>query len=543
VESVEVQRGVGTSTNGVSSFAGSINFTSPSGFEKGGNIRYTIGSFNSVKLSSTYSTGLSSKKLALYTNASIYETGGYRYDSGGKGTSLFLSGGYFGDENKLKFTGFAGSSRNEMAWQPVSETDVNLNPRTNYNADDATDDFKQVFLQLEYGKKLSSTTNLNTSVFYSGLDGAYDYLTSYFGSGGNRNLFLQSNFYGVVSNFNYRGETTKIDFGVSANTYNRLHTYKFDENFEYVENSPLNNEGTKQEFSSYLKVSQQFDNLVLTIDLQERYARFNYDGNVQLNTISWRFFNPKAGFVYNFTNKSNVYFTVGQSFREPTRTNMFSGNDWLIEGSFNNVKPEKVVDYEFGVKHTSNKLVLQANLFYMNFSNEILPSGGTAPNSVGNSVSAPNSFRKGVEIDFKYNITKYLTFDYNQSLTYTKFEDIVVNNTQLDSGQAILTPRNIFNIGLTYNKKGFLFGVTSKSQSSSYLDLSNQNKIDSFTVLNSVIGYENNNYSILLSVNNITSERYYTNGSMVARDFSISNERHLFTNPLINSFLTLRYKF
>jgi iron complex outermembrane receptor protein len=543
VESVEVQRGVGTSTNGVSSFAGSINFTSPSGFEKGGNIRYTIGSFNSVKLSSTYSTGLSSKKLALYTNASIYETGGYRYDSGGKGTSLFLSGGYFGDENKLKFTGFAGSSRNEMAWQPVSETDINLNPRTNYNADDATDDFKQIFLQLEYGKKLTSTANLNTSVFYSGLDGAYDYLTSYFGSGGNRNLFLQSNFFGVVSNFNYRGETTKIDFGVSANTYNRLHTYKFDENFEYVENSPLNNEGTKQEFSSYLKVSQQFDNLVLTIDLQERYARFNYDGNVQLNTISWRFFNPKAGFVYNFTNKSNVYFTVGQSFREPTRTNMFSGNDWLIEGSFNNVKPEKVVDYEFGVKHTSNKLVLQANLFYMNFSNEILPSGGTAPNSVGNSVSAPNSFRKGVEIDFKYNITKYLTFDYNQSLTYTKFEDIVVNNTQLDSGQAILTPRNIFNIGLTYNKKGFLFGVTSKSQSSSYLDLSNQNKIDSFTVLNSVIGYENNNYSILLSVNNITSERYYTNGSMAARDFSISNERHLFTNPLINSFLTLRYKF
>jgi iron complex outermembrane receptor protein len=538
VESVEVQRGVGTSTNGVSSFAGSINFTSPSGFEKGGNIRYTIGSFNSVKLSSTYSTGLSSKKLALYTNASIYETGGYRYDSGGKGTSLFLSGGYFGDKNKLKFTGFAGSSRNEMAWQPVSETDVNLNPRTNYNADDATDDFKQIFLQLEYGKKLSSTANLNTSVFYSGLDGAYDYLTSYFDSGGNRNLFLQSNFYGVVSNFNYRGETTKIDFGVSANTYDRSHDY------DSMLTDPINNnKGTKQEFSSYLKVSQTFDNLVLTLDLQKRYVRFDYDGNFELNTISWNFFNPKAGFVYNITNKSNIYFTVGQSFREPTRTNMFSGNDWLIEGSFNNVKPEKVVDYEFGVKHTSNKLVLQANLFYMNFSNEILPSGGTAPNSVGNSVSAPNSFRKGVEIDFKYNITKYLTFDYNQSLTYTKFEDIVVNNTQLDSGQAILTPRNIFNIGLTYNKKGFLFGVTSKSQSSSYLDLSNQNKIDSFTVLNSVIGYENNNYSVLLSVNNITSERYYTNGSMVARDFSISNERHLFTNPLINSFLTLRYKF
>ena len=538
VQSVEVQRGVGTSTNGVSSFAGSINFTSPSGFEKGGNIRYTVGSFNSVKLSSTYSTGLSSKKLALYTNASIYETGGYRYNSGGKGTSLFLSGGYFGDKNKLKFTGFIGNSQNGMAWQPVSESDINNDPRTNYNKDDAWDDFTQSFLQLEYGKRINSTTNLNTSIFYNKLDGAYDYLTSNFGSNGKRNLFLQSNFYGVVTNLNYKGETTKLDFGVSANIYNRFHDY------DSMLTDPLNNnKGTKQELSSYLKVSQQFENLVLTLDLQKRYVRFDYDGNVQLNTINWNFFNPKAGFVYNFTNKSNAYFTVGQSFREPTRTNMFSGNDWLIDGSFNNVKPEKVVDYEFGVKHTSDKLVLQANLFYMNFSNEILPSGGTTPNSVGNSVSAPNSFRKGVEIDFKYNITKHISLDYNQSLTYTKFEDIVVNNTQLDSGQAILTPRNIFNIGLTYNKKGFLFGVTSKSQSSSYLDLSNQNRIDSFTVLNSVIGYENNNYSVLLSVNNITSERYYTNGSMVARDFSISNERHLFTNPLINTFLTLRYKF
>lgn len=537
IESVEIQRGVGTSTNGVSSFAGSINFTSPNGFNKSGNVRYTIGAFNSLKLSSTYSTGLSDKKLALYTNASVYQTGGYRYGSDGKGKSLFLSGGYFGTNNKLKFTGFIGNSQNGMAWQPVSETDINNNPRTNYNKDDAWDDFTQSFLQLEYGKRINSTTNLNTSIFYNKLDGGYDYALS------TRNLFLQSNFYGVVTNLNYKGETTKVDFGVSANTYNRFHDY------DSILTVPLNNnKGTKQELSSYLKVSQQFENLVLTLDLQKRYVRFDYDGNVQLNTINWNFFNPKTGFVYNLTNKSNIYFTIGQSFREPTRTNMFSGNDWLIYGSFNNVKPEKVVDYEFGVKHTSNKLVLQANLFYMNFSNEILPSGGTAPNSVGNSVSSPNSFRKGVEIDFKYNITKYLSFDYNQSLTYTKFENVTIkdiNNSDLylSEGQAILTPRNIFNIGLTYNKKGFLFGVTSKSQSSSYLDLSNQNKIDSFTILNSVIGYENDDYSVLLSVNNITSEKYYTNGSMIYINFAPTTERHLFTNPLINSFLTLRYKF
>ncbi len=530
VQSIEVQRGVGTSTNGVSSFAGSINFISPNGFDKGGNVKYTVGSFNSVKLSSTYSTGLNSKKLALYTNASIYQTGGYRYGSDGKGKSLFLSGGYFGTNNKLKFTGFTGNSQNGMSWQPLAESDANNDPRTNYNKDNAWDDFTQSFLQLEYSKKLSTTTNLNTSIFYNKLDGSYDYIMD-----GTRNLSLQSNFYGVVTNLNYKGKTTKVDFGVSANNYNRFHNYTFDPS--------VNNKGSKDELSSYLKVSKQFNDLVLTLDLQERYVRFNYDGNVQLNTINWNFFNPKAGFVYNLTNNSNVYFTVGQSFREPTRTNMFSGNDWLIDGLFNNVKPEKVIDYELGVKHTSSKLTLQANLFYMNFTNEILPSGGTAPNSVGSSVSSPSSFRKGLEIDFKYNITEYLSFDYNQSLTYTNFENIIVNGNQLDNGKAILTPQNIFNLGLTFNKNGFLVGVTSKSQSSSYLDLSNDNRIDGFTTFNSIIGYETNNYSVLLTVNNITSEKYYTNGSMVDRNFLPTLERQIFTNPLINSFLTLRYKF
>jgi iron complex outermembrane receptor protein len=529
VQSVEIQRGVGTSTNGVSSFAGSINFSSPNGFDKGGDIKYTLGSFNSVKLSSTYSTGLNSKKLALYTNVSIYNTDGYRYGSGGNGRSLFLSGGYFGDNNKLKFTGFVGNSRNGMAWQPLSESDLNNNPRNNYNKDNAWDNFTQSFLQLEYGKKINSTTNLNTSVFYNKLDGGYDYVMD-----GTRNLLLQSNFYGLVSNLNYKGKTTKVDFGISLNSYNRFHNYTF------IDES---NKGTKKEVSSYIKVSQSIENLVVTLDLQERYSKFDYYGNVPLDAISWKFFNPKVGFVYNFTNKSNVYFTVGQSFREPTRTNLFMGNDWLIDGLFNNVKPEKVVDYEIGIKKSNDKVSLQANIFYMNFSNEILPSGGTAPNSVGSSVSSPNSYRKGVEIDLKYDITKYITFNYNESLTYTNFENIIVNEIQLNNGQAILTPKNIFNIGLSYHKKGFLAGVTSKSQSKSFLDLSNQNSIKGFTVLNSVIGYEDKMIAIIFTLNNITSEKYYTNGSMVDRNFSPTTERQLFTNPLINSFLTLRYKF
>ena len=540
IQSVEVQRGVGTSTNGVSSFAGSINFSSPNGLEKGGNIRYTSGSFNSTKISSSYSTGLNSKKLALYTNTSIYQTDGYRYGSGGNGKSLFLSGGYFGENNKLKFTGFIGNSKNGMAWQPVSEDEVNDDTRKNYNENDAWDNFTQSFIQLEYSNKINSNTNLSTSVFYNKLDGGYDYVMN-----GTKNLFLQSNFYGVVSNLSYKGETTKLDFGISANNYNRFHDYKFDETYSYTENSPLNNKGTKQELSSYLKISQQFNKLILTLDLQNRYTNFKYDGDIPLPTkVQWNFFNPKAGLVYNFTNRTSLYSTIGQSFREPTRTNMFMGNDWLIDMSyFNNIKPEKVIDYEFGLRHSNDKLLLQANIFYMDFTNEILPSGGTTPSSVGNAVSCPSSYRNGLELDMKYKITENLRLDYNQSFTYTKFEDVTLDGGYISEGQSILTPRNISNVTITYTNCGFQIGLSSKTQSSSYLDLTNNNKIDGFTILNSFVGYSDNKFSILLSLNNLTSEEYYTNGSMLARDFSISNRRHLFTNPPINGFLTINYKF
>jgi iron complex outermembrane receptor protein len=226
IQSMEVQRGVGTSSNGVSSFAGSINFNSPSGFNKEVSVKYTVGDFNTVRLSTTYSSGLNSKKMALYVNGSTYNTDGYRYGSGGNGNSLFISGGYFGEKNKLKFTGFTGNSKNGMSWMAVSESDINKDPRTNYNKDDGWDNFTQTFTQLEYTNKVSTNSLLSSSIFYNRLNGGYDYLTPQFG-GGNRNLFLSSNFYGIVTNLNYKGEKLKVDFGISGNIYNREHSYTF----------------------------------------------------------------------------------------------------------------------------------------------------------------------------------------------------------------------------------------------------------------------------------------------------------------------------
>ena len=529
IQSVEIQRGVGTSTNGVSSFAGSINFNTPSGIDKGGDVKLTIGSFNTSKLTVSYSTGLN-KKMSLYTNVSTYKTDGYRYMSGGNGASIFLSGGYFGEVNKVKFTAFTGHSGNEMAWLAVAESDIKVDPKTNDNSNDATDSFNQSFVQVEYNSILTEKLNLNTSVFYNRLDGSYDYAMN-----GSRNLSLSSNFYGALSNLSFKSENNRLDFGLSANSYTRYHRYETDD-FS-AEN---NNYGIKKELSSYAKYNHSFEKLVLSVDLQFRHSDFDYFGDIDFNKVNWNFFNPKVGMIYNINAVTNTYFSVGKSHREPTRTKMFGDNDYLgyvkdeSENdtdvvNFNNIKPESVINYELGLNHQYNKLYLQANLFYMDFKDEITLKGGTTPSGVSLTESFDKSFRSGLELDLKYKVTENFNVRYNYAFTYAK----VVNGDE--SFYNILTPKNISNLTVSYERNKFLFELVGRSQSKSYLDLGNTSSIGSFNILNANIGYAFKSYSIMLTLNNLTSEKYYTNGDL------IDGERQLFTNPKINGFVTFKY--
>ena len=522
VQSLEVQRGVGTSTNGVSSFAGSINFNTPSGIDKGGDVKLTVGSFNTSKLTASYSTGLINK-MSLYLNASTYKTDGFRERSGGNGGSIFLSGGYFGDRNKLKFTAFTGHSGNEMAWIAVGESDVKANPKTNYNVNDATDSFNQSFIQLEYNSVLNDKLNLSTSGFYNRLAGSYEYRLPDRLPGGTRNLSLSSNFYGAISNLSFKSDNDRLDFGLSANSYRRNHNYQETDYF----NPTNNNYGIKRELSSYVKYNHTFNNLILSVDLQVRHSDFDYYGNVDFERVNWNFFNPKVGAVYNFNKSTNAYFSVGKSHREPTRTNMFGDKDYLIK--YINVKPESVVNYELGINRSFNNLYLQVNVFYMDFKDEIALKGGVTPSGVSLTESVDKSFRSGLELDLKYKVTSNLNIRYNYAFTYSK----IVNEDE--TFYNILTPKNISNLTVSYERNKFLFELVGRSQSKSYLDLGNTGSIGSFNVLNANIGYTFKSYSVMLTLNNLTSEKYYTNGNL------IDGERQLFTNPKINGFITFKY--
>ncbi len=441
-----------------------------------------------------------------------------------------MSGGYFGDKNRLKFTGFVGNSRNGMAWLGVSENDIAEDPRTNYNENDGQDNFTQSFFQLEYTKKLSSSLRLHTSGFYNVLNGGYDYLSAYFTSeGGNRNLFLNSDYFGVISNLNYSSEKTKIDWGISANSYKRNHNYTWD--------STINNYGEKNEFNTYLKGSYKVEKFYFSTDLQYRNIRFSYSPYI-FNAIEWNFFNPKVGITFQQTSSTNYYLSAGLSHREPTRTYLFNDGSTPADyysGTLNN-HVEKMIDYELGMNHRAERFFLQANLFFMDFMREIAQSGGAQPSGVPNSELAKNSYRAGIEVDMKVILSEYFTVSYNSAF----------NKSSVNGKEHILLPRFNQNLKVGFEKNGFLAEILYKAQSSSYLDLQNKHTIPGFTRVDANIGYSSKKYSINLSVNNITSTEYFTNGyhgAFVPPTFDYDDSRQLFANPLINAFVTLKYFF
>ena len=515
IQSVQVQRGVGTSSNGVASYGGSISFLSQSGINRGSEIDLGYGSFNTKRLNYSNSTGLSRKNLSLFTNLSLYSSDGYRYNSGGKGYSLFMSGGYYKDLNILKFTAFTGMSTNQMAWLAVSEDDIKYDRKTNYNKGDADDKFNQTFAQLQWTKIVNKNSKFSSNLFYNRLDGSYDL---HFISPGTRTLFLSSNFYGLVSNYLYHKNSVKINIGASISGYNRNHS---NDTLGYT------NTGYKSEINIFSKLNYDIQKVTFFGDIQYRYTDFKYHGDVKLDRLKWNFFNPKAGIIYTTNKFLNYYFSVGTTKREPTRTNLFSGGDNLI--SLNKIDPEKVIDYELGVNFKDDKLSIQGNLYYMNFRNEITPIGPMGANSLPLMINVDKSLRSGVEVDFTY-IFNDLTFYTNLNISHNK-----VNNKGSEF-KPLYTPNFVMNQSITFNYNQLSFGINSKCQGKSYISFDNNYSIPSFIIFGFNISYEQKSYTFVLQGNNLTDNKYYTSGYVDSRV-------RYYTNALSNFYLTIKKKF
>lgn len=517
IKSLQIQRGVGTSFNGTASYGGSINFESQNGLQKQTMAQIGYGSFNTQRANATYSSGLSKRKLALFTSLSGYKSDGYKYNSGGSGYSGFLSGGYYGDKNVIKFTGFSGRSLNQMAWLAVSESDIKLDPRTNYNAKGEDDDFTQSFGQLQYIRSISNKSSLTTTAYYNRLDGLWGMFVD---PTTLMKFKLASNFYGVMSNYNYTTNKLSFNMGVHANTYDRTHGGVIGGSTLYT------NTGTKVEYSGYTKLAYTYGKYTLYGDIQARHVGFSYVGDVSMTPLQWFFINPKGGVTYTKSNKVNYYVSIGKSHREPTRTDMFGGNDNL--GTLNIITPEQVLDYELGSNVKLGKLSLQYNGYVMDFKNEITLLGALGGNGLPLMTNVSKSFRSGIEIDLNYHLTKEISLTNSSNYSYCRIKN------GSDTYQPLYTPNLIINQGVSYSKKGFIIGIQGKYATKSYITSDNSMTIPQYLTINANLGYTYKNYNVSIQGINLTNKNYYTSG------YGIGGDRYLYVNAPSSFYITIK---
>jgi iron complex outermembrane receptor protein len=545
LQSIQVQRGVGTSTNGTASYAGSINLEtmSLSGAQRSGTLQLEGGSFGSRRISADYNTGVLPGRLAFYGRLSALQTDGYRYHSGVEGRSGFVSGGYFGDRDILKFTAIAGLMRDTMAYLAVPEADLAVDRRINPLSPRERDGFGEQLAALSYTRLLNANSSLSTTLYRLSAAGDYDVLLDSL-----ETLHLDFVSYGAMSAWSYARNGVKLDLGVNADTYARDH-YAF--MHPDLSNALYFNTGRKRDQAGFVKVAYTAGRATLFGDLQARRAEFIYDpdanSGITGRSISWSFLNPKAGVTYQLTTPLSVYASYGKTTREPARSDMFAGFDNLdtsnvaFVGALDRVRPETVHDVEIGTNYRSQSLDVQANLYSMDFRNEIAPIG--ALSYIGSPLrkNVAASYRRGIEADVTYRgiprwlLTANATESINRIREYTDSTgDVAVTYHNVEP---LLTPRfQSFGRAQFAATSSIDLALQGRYQSVSFL----QNTSDRNFILpaafdvDASIGLHIGRNELLLRANNLTNSKKYGSG------YASDGVSYYYVLPPRNVFVTLK---
>jgi iron complex outermembrane recepter protein len=546
--SVQVQRGVGTSSNGTAAYAGSINMESLplSGGQQAADFQIEGGSFGSKRGSAEYRSGLMPDRLAFYVRVSDLKTDGYRYHSGVEGKSAFLSAGYFGDRDILKFTATTGTMKDTMAYLAVPVTDLDTNRRINPLTPQERDGFGERIAALSYTRLLNASTSWSTTAYRISADGDYDVqldpLTQF-----NLNFV----WYGVTSDWSLREKGLSVDVGANANDYSRDH---FAFQHPDLANPIYFNTGHKGDISGFTKVAYTSDGTTVFGDLQARHAEFRYlpdaHADISPESIAWTFVNPKVGVTHVVNQTTSLYASYGANTREPARNDMLGGFDNLdtsnvaFVGDLHRVKPETVHDLELGTTYRSRTIDAQADLYSMTFRNEIAPIGQLS--YIGNPLreNVRSSYRRGVEGDITYHgiprwmLTANVAASVNRIADYTDSTgDVPVTYHNV---QPLLTPRF-----MTFGRAAFAatpkmwLALEARYTSRSFLD----NTDDPIYVLPAALNVDASaswhvkNYEIVGRINNLLDSNKYGSG------YAGDGVPDYYVVPPRNVFVTLKLNF
>jgi iron complex outermembrane receptor protein len=551
ISSVEVGRGVGASTFGTSSFAGSLNFqsiplaTTP----RGGEVSLSAGSFNTWRASVQGATGVTSKGLAAYGRFSRQGTDGYRDHSGNDAWSAFGSAGWFRDRDALKVTAFAGLSGMRLAYYFAPESDLKVNRRANPLTELEGDRFHQEMVSAQYSRSLTDNLDAQLLLYRNSAAGAYDVNLGTEPAGGLTmgNFGLAHVWHGATMAFNWTSPAWLISLGGTASDYHRDHFLAIRPDLDARE---YTNTGVKREAATFLKATWINGDVRVGGDLSVRYAHFRYrpseNAGIHSQPVTWSFVNPKFGITWDVKPTLSLFATTGRSWREPARGDLLAGADDLNSNNandiipFSQIHPEKVDDYELGLTWSGATSRLTTNLFAMEFHNEIAPIGKLALTGSPLRRNVDKSFRRGIELEGSHSFAYAGTLTGNfawMTARIAEYKDEAADATYHDI-EPLLTPPVLANLRWDSRTYAGFAGVGLSLRHVARMHLANDGNDDlvvpSHTMLDMSLRSDRGAWSALLEINNLLDADAYSSG------YTDGNDRYLLPIATRNVILTLR---
>lgn len=564
VDNIQIQRGAGTSTNGAASFGATVAMqTQKPDLKPYAEYAISAGSFGTVKNSVKAGTGLLHEHFVFDARYSNIQSDGYIDRTTANMHSYFGSAAYYGDNTLIRFQTFGNVEKTYQAWTGVPsyllESDRTYNPCGEYTENgitkfynNQTDNYWQQNYHLMASQRLGDLWNMSLTLHYTHGEGYYeDYkadakfksykLSSYINGKGDtitrsdlvRRKWLDNDFYGAVYSANYRAERLQMSFGSAVNKYTGDHFGRVmwvknsealpEPDFEYYRNT-----GNKLDYNAYVKANYRIlPWLNGYLDLQYRGIHYSIKGsddkageNVHVNKY-WNFFNPKAGINIQ-QGGHNAFISFSVANREPNRDNFTEAAP--------DERPvhETLYDYEAGYSFGNQRFRVGANLYYMDYNNQLILTGKISEIGEALTTNIKDSYRMGIELTGGVSITHWLDWNGNVTLSRNKIKNFTQYIDNWDTGgqnskylgitDIAFSPGIIANSMFDFNLKGFSASFNSQFVGRQYIDNSSDKgrSIDPYFVNSLRVGYVFKpkfikEIGVDVTINNLFNEQYETN--------------------------------
>jgi len=562
-ESMQLQRGVGTSTNGSGAFGASLNLLTDGVSDNAyGEISNSFGSYNTRKHTVKFSTGKINDHIEFAGRLSKIDSDGYIDRAWSDLKSYFLQASYVDDNTLIKALTFGGHEKTYQAWYGVTKEEIETFGRTYnpYSYENEIDNYKQDHYQLHWNEKLSKNWSTTIGLNYTYGRGYYeqfkegedfaDYDLTPITIGNEtinetdliRRRWLDNDFYVVNANATYKNEQLEFIFGTSISTYKGDH---FGEIIwaEFASNSEIrehyyDSKTEKNDTNIFGKLTYNLsNNWILFTDLQTRFVKFDTNGltsdryPINVNE-KYSFFNPKAGITFKANNNNSFYLSYARANKEPNRNDFENG----VTAS------EKLNDFELGWRFNNETFKVNTNIYYMLYKDQLVLTGAIDDTGAPLRATSGKSYRLGLEIDAQVILSDKFGLQPNIAISNNKNIDFFspVNGELANLGTTNLSfsPNVVIGNAFTFKpSKNIQFSLLSKYVGEQHMGnlestVSKNDVLESYFVNDFNVSYEIIPTKIFKSivfsalVNNIFNVEYISNGYYYTYDdtWSVPNE-------------------